>query len=262
MDGLCRQLNLAFEYQGIQHFKEVAFFRDSLNDIQTKDEAKRQECKQLGIKLVEIPYTVAESGANKLEQYIKKRISKYVLSKITIDYSKEKSALVNRINRLRFNDSLVCVKIDRIVGGRVYVKMKCKNSHEWVAISHSITHKGYGCPTCAGQNRTIDDVKLIAIERGGRCLSKTYVNAICKMKWQCPMNHKWSASLNKVLCGRWCPECAKKSRIENRRLNKGWSYEIIRQLYENGMSVKDVCVKLNICSATAKKAIKGSQQCK
>lgn len=259
LDGFCEHLNLAFEYQGIQHFKEVPFFRDSLNDIQSKDEAKRQECKRRNINLIEIPYAIAELGVNELEQYIKTRISKYVLPNVTVDYTEEKSALIKRINQLRKRDGLTCISIDKTTNGKTYVKMKCKNLHEWVTLSYSITHRGIGCPTCAGQNRTIDDIKLIAIERGGRCLSKTYISAIKKMRWECSIKHKWMATLNKILCGRWCPECSKKSRVENRRLKKGWSYEMICQLHANGTPIEDICSQLNICSVTAKRAINGSE---
>lgn len=261
LDGFCKHLNLAFEYQGIQHFKDVPFFRNNLEDIQSRDRVKRKECKQKNIYLIEIPYFVAELGAEKLEQYIRGCISKYTLANVVIDYSEEKSSLINRINRLRKQDGLMCVSIHRTTKGTTYVKMRCHRLHEWIAQSPSIIYSGYGCPFCAGYNRTIDDVKLIATERGGECLSKTYISAITKMRWKCSRKHEWMATLNKILCGRWCPECAIKSRVENRRLNKGWSYEIIRRLYINGKSIKDICSQFNICSVTVKRAIKEDKLC-
>lgn len=207
--------------------------------------------------MIEIPYSIAERGTETLEKYIRNLIPEYVLPNVEIDYSEEKSSLISRINQLRSKNSFTCIGIDKIVGGKTYVTMKCKMSHEWVVLAHSITHMKRGCPACIGRKRTIDDIKLIAIDRGGKCLSKTYINVITKMLWECSMEHRWMDTLNKILCGRWCPECAKKSRVENKRLNKGWSYEMICKLYKNNIPIKDICSRFNICSATVKKAIKG-----
>lgn len=60
LDGYCKELNLAFEYHGIQHYKEIDFFhRKTLLDRRRKDdETKRLLCKQNCVTLIEIPYTV------------------------------------------------------------------------------------------------------------------------------------------------------------------------------------------------------------
>ena len=55
---------------------------------------------------------------------------------------------------------------------------------------------------------TIEEMQKLATRRGGKCLSKKYINAITKLKWQCKEGHIWIASSNKIKNGRWCPKCA------------------------------------------------------
>lgn len=55
------ELKLAVEYNGKQHYDYVPFFhknKEALMNQKYRDEIKRMLCKNLGIKLIEIPYTV------------------------------------------------------------------------------------------------------------------------------------------------------------------------------------------------------------
>ncbi len=259
LDGFCEKLNLAFEYQGIQHFEDVAIFREKTKDIQKRDRVKRALCKQMKIILFEIPYYIAESGIPQLEQYIINLLSTVNIpySSIKIDYSRIDYVLVDRINRCRDNDNIVCTGIDRIGKGVTYVKMSCSKSHNWVTQSYSVLYRKYGCPFCAGQRRTINDVHKIAQQKDGECLSKKYLAANSKLQWKCFLGHSWAATLNKVLCGRWCPKCAKDKRIKTMQSRKGYSYEKIRLMHQKGKSVKDICYTFNICSRTVANALKG-----
>eukprot|EP01120_Amphizonella_sp_Union-15-10_P006934 TRINITY_DN2297_c0_g1_i1.p1 TRINITY_DN2297_c0_g1~~TRINITY_DN2297_c0_g1_i1.p1 ORF type:complete len:420 (-),score=58.18 TRINITY_DN2297_c0_g1_i1:119-1378(-) len=55
LDLFVLSLNLAFEYHGLQHFKDHYFFGPS-KDYKLKDEQKRLACKRIGITLIEVPY--------------------------------------------------------------------------------------------------------------------------------------------------------------------------------------------------------------
>lgn len=50
------QHNCCIEYDGEQHFKEISFGRDDLQERQERDSIKDQYCKQNNIKLIRIPY--------------------------------------------------------------------------------------------------------------------------------------------------------------------------------------------------------------
>lgn len=56
---------------------------------------------------------------------------------------------------------------------------------------------------------SIEQMQQLAAERGGRCLSDTYVNSHTKLKWACEKGHEWVAEPNNVKQGSWCPTCAR-----------------------------------------------------
>lgn len=65
-------------------------------------------------------------------------------------------------------------------------------------------------PRCAGcMKLSIEEACKIAINRGGECLSSTYINGRPHLKWECKYNHEWMAALNKIKhSDRWYPFCA------------------------------------------------------
>lgn len=70
LDMYNRDLNLAFEYDGIQHYKFNKFFHKSEEDFkkqQERDVYKKEVCKQNGISLICIPYTVKKEN---MKEYI------------------------------------------------------------------------------------------------------------------------------------------------------------------------------------------------
>lgn len=50
-------------------------------------------------------------------------------------------------------------------------------------------------------------MRVVAKDRGGKCLSNSYVNIKSNLKWQCAYGHVWEASAEKILSGRWCHYC-------------------------------------------------------
>ena len=74
---------------------------------------------------------------------------------------------------------------------------QCARRHRWVAQFNHILHEGVWCPECAGNKpSTIKQIKKIAKDKGGRCLSKQYVNARQKLLFECAEGHKWKAGSN------------------------------------------------------------------
>lgn len=70
LDGYCEELSLAFEYQGRQHYEFDKFFhanQDEFDDQLARDEFKRKQCADQGVKLVAVPYHIGT-----LESEIKK----------------------------------------------------------------------------------------------------------------------------------------------------------------------------------------------
>ena len=72
LDGYCKQLKLAFEYDGIQHHVYPNPFhksKEEFNCQRKRDEMKDQKCKRHGTTLIKIKFDVRD-----LEDYIRKEL--------------------------------------------------------------------------------------------------------------------------------------------------------------------------------------------
>lgn len=111
------------------------------------------------------------------------------------------------------------------VRGADYLPWRCRDGHEWLATGESIK-AGHWCPTCAhrlnGIKRLlgIPECRKTASERGGRCVSRKYVNSKSPLLWECAQGHRWLATANSVRNGHWCAVCAnKKKSVDNTSLS-------------------------------------------
>ena len=105
----------------------------------------------------------------------------------------------------------VCLST-KYVSTKAKLRWQCAESHEWEATPGNVK-RGRWCQVCAGHApMTIADMRAVAKKRGGKCLSKTYVNAHTKLRWRCKKRHTWEATPDSVKRGSWCPECARSSR--------------------------------------------------
>ena len=74
LDGYNSDLKLAFEYQGVQHYKYSPRFHKSEKDFADqlkRDQDKRAMCAKAGVKVIEIPYIIKYE---KLEGYIRNEL--------------------------------------------------------------------------------------------------------------------------------------------------------------------------------------------
>ncbi|MCP4132566.1 MAG: hypothetical protein GY754_16465 [bacterium] len=88
------------------------------------------------------------------------------------------------------------------------LKWKCKEGHTWSTTAATILG-GAWCPSCALKPKwTIGEMREIARERGGECLSRKYTNSLTKLKWRCEKGHTWETAPESILKGTWCRDCA------------------------------------------------------
>ena len=76
LDCFDREMKLACEYQGIQHYKYVPYFhknKECFMNQKYRDDLKRRMCNDNSIKLVEVPYTVKVID---IKDYIVKELQK------------------------------------------------------------------------------------------------------------------------------------------------------------------------------------------
>jgi hypothetical protein len=80
LDGFCEELNLAFEYQGKQHFEFIPHFHlddQALVRQQERDARKRLLCAEHAITLIEIPFEYDHRDKDKMEVFIMEKLVKH-----------------------------------------------------------------------------------------------------------------------------------------------------------------------------------------
>lgn len=110
---------------------------------------------------------------------------------------------------------------DNYVNDLTKLKWQCSKSHLWEARPSNIVYGKTWCPTCAGKKPngntrrsistdtlTINQMKDLAKQRGGLCLSNKYINCYTKLRWQCEKGHIWNSTAKSVKHRKaWCPLC-------------------------------------------------------
>ena len=78
LDCYNEELGLALEYNGAQHYKYIPYFhknKEAFLNQKYRDEMKKSKCKENGISLIEVPYTVR---LEELDGYIEKELYKII----------------------------------------------------------------------------------------------------------------------------------------------------------------------------------------
>jgi hypothetical protein len=88
------------------------------------------------------------------------------------------------------------------------LRFRCQLGHEFEARARNVAGVRNWCPECANTKRpTLERINARAQERGGTCISKTYVNQLADLQFHCEHGHKFATSWNRLQAGVWCPTC-------------------------------------------------------
>ena len=91
------------------------------------------------------------------------------------------------------------------------IEIQCSEGHVWYATADRIG-SGAWCPECRGGIRySLERAKMLALTRGGECLSDSYVNSSSPLQWKCSEGHVFRKSYSHVKAGRWCNVCNQKA---------------------------------------------------
>ncbi len=97
---------------------------------------------------------------------------------------------------------------------RTGMRWRCAQGYEWTSVPQNV-RRGKWCKICAGKaTGTIEQMRRLARERHGVCLSRKYVNAETKLSWRCVVGHRWRTTPHLVKSGKWCPMCGGQRRRE------------------------------------------------
>jgi hypothetical protein len=91
---------------------------------------------------------------------------------------------------------------------KVALRWRCARGHTWSALPFNV-RKGGWCPTCAHSARgTLEGMRALAIERGGRCLTSTWDDHRRPLRFECARGHRFSTLAGVIKTGMWCTKCA------------------------------------------------------
>jgi len=121
---------------------------------------------------------------------------------------------------------------------------ECSKAHQWSATPR-LVKMGSWCPFCSiliikeklkGNSNhkiiskyTIEDMRVEARKRGGKCISKYYTNNSTKLKWMCKKNHEFEMTPFKFLQKHWCLKCHLQKRKEEKIFDKKSHNQIYKE---------------------------------
>jgi hypothetical protein len=214
LDGYNKELILAFEYHGIQHYEFVKHFHKTIDDLtkrKTADEEKELLCKTKNIKLVVIPYYKSNTE-DELVGCIKESLLKLNIDfdpNIGTDFTNfyKSNSKVREMHEVAEQKGGRCLS-DTYDTCRSKYLWQCSKNHIWEASYSEIKNHNRWCPHCAGTMKlTLEDMQNSAKEKDGLCLSSSYIDVDSKYLWKCKKNHQWEASYSSIRHHSWCPYC-------------------------------------------------------
>jgi hypothetical protein len=223
LDGYCKELNIAFEYNGGQHYKIGYYTKNQkeLNKRKLDDKIKSELCKKNGIHLFIITH---KDNLITLPDLIKKQSISMSIDVSNINF--EKQIDFNKVyqhkTKIEFLQNIAKNKKGKLlskkyINTRLKLKWQCKEGHIWKANFNGIVYKNTWCPVCAGQIKKIEDMYKIAKEKKGDCLSNKYMNTLSPLKWKCSEGHIWNAKPRDIIAGHWCHICGIKKSSDSKR---------------------------------------------
>ena len=156
LDGYCSKKQIAFEYNGIQHYEFVSTFHSKdkgIKEQQERDKNKANACDKHGVSLIVVPFFEESSSIDERLLYIENIVLGLNLEIIPSYYDLKKK------NKLKF----ICPEIDKLKkkisdkGGvlkdNIYIDTMhpitviCSEGHKWVSRGEYI-NQGSWCKEC------------------------------------------------------------------------------------------------------------------
>jgi hypothetical protein len=229
LDGYCPTRRLAFEYQGAQHDRVVAYTRTrrELSSLQRRDAVKLRICRSRGVLLICIPalrdhrdpVRQVRAAIRTACQAVGLAVPRGVMT-APVDVSA--ACLSEGLERCREGARLRRGRCTsrRFPGVMQKVMWECALGHTWPATPNQVLRpNGTWCPDCRDIARRLPRVATLAhlqqraSEDGGACLSERYTSPDAVYEWRCAKDHTWPATGRSVYHSRsWCPTCARSAR--------------------------------------------------
>lgn len=113
---------------------------------------------------------------------------------------------INEMRQVAFERDGKCLS-NKYIDSKTKLLWECSEGHTWYSTPMSVK-KGSWCPTCSGVVKgTIEQMRTLAKDKGGECLSENYMSANSKLLWKCSKGHVWEAVPSSIKRGSWCKTC-------------------------------------------------------
>ena len=203
LDGFNDNIKLAFEHQGKQHFEVTHTYVTNDQELAQRiadDTLKTELCNQRGVTLLHIPEIPSLLPLRQIKQYIKKQCEDLGVI-LPLDFDEKTINMDGVYNHSYLQDIQAIAEShggrclsEGIILSSEKVNLRCSKGHEWSAVASHIK-MGIWCLECSGSlTLTIEEMRRVAESRGGKCLSKNYINSKTKLLWKCKEGHEWWAT--------------------------------------------------------------------
>lgn len=151
LDGYCESLNMAFEYNGEQHYKMHSYFHKNelqFKSQQLRDKIKDEKCKSKNIHKITIPYFYTKTN-EELESFIEKCLRKLGIEILSVNWDNfvGKPSKLENLKSLISSRGMVCLS-KKYIHAKHKLLFRCMIcDHKWQATPCNIK-SGYGCPQC------------------------------------------------------------------------------------------------------------------
>ncbi|WP_432258015.1 hypothetical protein [Cupriavidus sp. TMH.W2] len=224
LDGYCEGLKLAFEYHGAQHFVKVRSFKMDgrrLSALQARDELKRARCRERGITLIEIPYTVPNQA---IESHIRTELERTGFARKEwrrrppVDLDQLEIIVDERLTRCQTmaSEHSGAFLNSQYLGQSVNHRWRCREGHIFPLTPRAVRRGGW-CPICrkteqATRHRveTFEKIQRRLAQSGGRLESTEFVSQNAPLQLLCKYGHRWATSWASLRHGTACPVCRRR----------------------------------------------------
>ena len=160
---------------------------------------------------------------------------------------------------------------NKYINSQTKLIWQCKQKHVWQAKPDSV-YTGKWCKICSRievskkQRNNIAIYQNHAKRKGGKLLSKNYINIGTPMQWVCAKDHTWKATGGQVIhSGTWCPYCAGKAKHTIKQLQHVAQLrggKCLSKVYHNSRSnLEWQCKKKHRWKASANNVINNLSWC-
>jgi hypothetical protein len=194
LDCYNAELRLALEYQGRQHFEEIAFYGEGrLVGQQERDALKTETCKKYGVRLLVISDEVSleelyeciidECRELGIEIPVHEPIDAHQIRLVT--RTDERLEALRTIAHQHGGQCLA----ESYINNYTRLPFRCKEGHEWPAYPTTIT-SGSWCSRCAQKTRlSIERINDSLHFKGVQTTDTYYDSARTPMNWRCTYGH-------------------------------------------------------------------------